>query len=360
MIRTYFYLILISLFFTACVDDSGSGSVTDTYNRTEVLENLTDNIILPSYNAFYSALEDFDTATNTYVNDPTQVNLDVVKAEWLISYKLWQHVEMFDLGKAAEISYNQRMNAYKSNTTQIEINIEHGMIDFSAANEPSYLSQGFPAIDYVLYGLADGLLEGVSEKYRLYLGALVDELLSNTNLCITDWNTNRDAFVSDATNTATSSFNILANDFVYYYEKGLRANKVGIPAGYFGSKTFPEFVEAYYKQDVSKVLLLESISAAENFFLGKKYGTDQTGESFKTYLEHLDSDTELPKEISDEFELIRLQIAKLENNFVTQIETNNIEYLRAFDAIQKNVPNFKVSMLAAFKVSTDYADADGD
>lgn len=360
MIRTYFYLVLITLFFTACKENIGTGVVSDSYNRTEVLTNLTDNIILPSYNAFYASLEDFDTVTDTYVNDPTQENFDAVNTAWLVSYKLWQHVEMFDLGKAEEISYNQRMNGYKSNTTQIDKNIAEGMFDFSAANEPSYLSQGFPAIDYVLHGLEEGLLEGDSDKYRLYLGALVDELLSNTSLCIADWNSNRDAFVSDATNTATSSLNKLANDFVYYYEKGLRANKVGIPAGYFGSKPFPNFVEAYYKQDVSKVLLLEAMSAAENFFLGKKYGTEQTGESFKTYLEHLESETELPKEITDNFELARQQIEKVQDNFVSQIATDNLEFLRTYDAIQKNVPKFKIYMLAAFKISSDYADADGD
>jgi|GEM_PF-416430 len=329
-------------------------------DRSSVLANLTDNIVLPSYNAFRSALGDFKSVANAYVNDPSEINLTTVKEHWLAAYKLWQHVEMFDIGKAEEINFNQRMNAYRTNTTLIEANIESGNYDLSADNEPSYLSQGFPAMDYLLFGLETGVLGGASDKYRNYLEALVDEMISNTDLCIADWNANRDAFVSDATNTATSSFNKLTNDFIYYYEKGLRANKVGIPAGYFGGFKFPNFVEAYYKQDVSKVLLLEAMTATENFFLGKKYGTEQTGESFKTYLETLDAETELPKEITDNYEAARQQIAKLQDNFVIQIKTNNLEFLRTFDAIQKNVPKFKVHMLQAFKISPDYADADGD
>ena len=31
---------------------------------------------------------------------------------------------------------------------------------------------------------------------------------------------------------------MLTNDFIFYYEKGFRANKLGIPAGIFSSKAF--------------------------------------------------------------------------------------------------------------------------
>lgn len=359
MIRNYFYLVLITLFFTACKDDSGSGSVSDTYNRTEVLTNLTDNIIIPSYAAFYKALEDFDAATDACLENPTEANLTAVKEHWLESYKIWQHVEMFEIGKAEEINLARRMNAYKANPTQINANVQEKNYDFSADNTPSYTSQGFPAIDYLLYGLETGLLEGANDQYRLYLAALVDEMLTNTALCIDHWDANRDAFVSDATNTATSSLNMLSNDFVYYYEKGLRANKVGIPAGHFGGIQAPSMVEAYYRKDVSKTLLIEAMTAVENFFLGKKYGSEETGESFKTYLEYLE-ETELPQEIVDQFEVSSGQIATLDDNFVDQIQADNLEMLRTYDAIQKNVPKFKIDMLAAFKISVDYADADGD
>ncbi len=436
MRRTYFYLVLITLFFVACEDDERSidnsipililngdyevfinygndyielgalaeddsdidinnkivigGDVVDVFktgtyvvtydltdkdkneapqierivhviiNRTSILSNLTDNIIVPSYNTFRIALGDFKVATDAFLKVPSESNLTTVKEKWLASYKLWQHVEMFDIGKAEEINFNLRMNAYRTNSSQIEINIANGTYDLSAANEPSYLSQGFPAMDYLLFGLDAGVLDGNSDKHRNYFADLVDEMIANTDMCIADWTANKAAFTADATNTATSSFNKLTNDFVYYYEKGLRANKVGIPAGHFGGVAFPNFVEAYYKKDVSKVLFLEALSAAENFFLGKKYGTEQTGESFKTYLEALDSETELPKEITDNFELSRQQIAKVQDNFVTQIETDNLEFLRTYDAIQKNVPKFKVYMLQAFKINPDYADADGD
>ncbi|GIR99432.1 MAG: hypothetical protein CM15mP102_02530 [Flavobacteriales bacterium] len=53
--------------------------------------------------------------------------------------------------------------------------------------------------------------------------------------------------------TATSAFNMMVNDFVYYFEKGLRTNKIGIPAGRFSSTPLPDKIEAYY---YSKIFLV--------------------------------------------------------------------------------------------------------
>ena len=45
---------------------------------------------------------------------------------------------------------------------------------------------------------------------------------------VDDWTTYKAEFRS-FDNTATSAFNMMVNDFVYYFEKGLRTNKIGIP-----------------------------------------------------------------------------------------------------------------------------------
>ena len=57
----------------------------------------------------------------------------------------------------------------------------------------------------------------------------------------------------------------MTNDFIYYYEKGFRANKFGIPAGVFSGGALPEKVEAFYNQNISKALALEGFQAIKNF-----------------------------------------------------------------------------------------------
>ena len=72
---------------------------------------------------------------------------------------------------------------------------------------------------------------------------------------------------------------MLTNDFIYYFEKGLRTNKFGIPAGVFSANnTRSANVEAYYNTTQSKVLSLEALDAVEGFFKGQAYNstTDRT------------------------------------------------------------------------------------
>ena len=189
----------------------------------------------------------------------------------------------------------------------------------------------------------------------------------NTNLIIEDWSSYRDEFVDLSSNTATSSVNKMTNDFIYYFEKGLRANKIGIPAGIFSSERLPHTVEAYYKKDVSKDLAIQALKASKNFFIGKHFNYDLeitsgiVGLSFEDYLNYLaPGNDNISSVINTQFENAENKLNQLDNNFVSQIELNNTEMLLTYDAIQLIVVYYKVDMLQTLGVSVDYVDADGD
>jgi hypothetical protein len=50
----------------------------------------------------------------------------------------------------------------------------------------------------------------------------------------------------------------------------------------------------------------------------------------------------------------------LNDNFVVQIQTDNMKMLEAYDAIQQGVVRLKTNMLSILGISVDYYDADGD
>ena len=50
----------------------------------------------------------------------------------------------------------------------------------------------------------------------------------------------------------------------------------------------------------------------------------------------------------------------LNENFVDQVNENNIEMLKTYDVIQAGVVMLKVDMLQKLNISVDYVDADGD
>ena len=373
LIRNYSFFAFFLLLLVSCEpddhddhdDDNG-----DNFDRTAMLINWSDNIIIPAYDDFYVSLNSLSDAINSFISAPNSNSLEQASEAWLNSYKYWQHVEMFDIGLAEVINYKGKMNIYPTDSDLIDQNIITGNYDLN--NNNNFDSRGFPAIDYMLHGLAenlDGILNiyNTSSSHSLYLSDLISSMLSNTNLIIEDWGSYRDEFVNLSSNTATSSVNKMTNDFIYYFEKGLRANKIGIPAGIFSSEPLPHTVEAYYKKDVSKNLAIQALKASENFFIGKhfNYDLDTTssivGLSFENYLNYLSPGNDnISSVINTQFENAENQLNQLDNNFVSQIELNNIEMLLTYDAIQLLVVSFKVDMLQALGVSVDYVDADGD
>ena len=356
------------LLFSGCSSDPTDqyNPTTDGFNRKAMLENITDNIIIPSYNNLNDKILDLQTSTDNFSQNATNENLTDLRSKWLGAYKAWQHVEIFNIGKSEEIFYTLKMNTYPADASRIEANIESNSYDLvNQAN--NHDAQGLPALDYMLYGLngdsllvLDKYLSSEGNKYMTYLDTLVTSMTQNTHLIIEYWNNNRNTFVSSYENTATSSLNMLTNDFIYYYEKGLRANKIGIPAGRYSSGVLTDKVEAYYRRNISKELTLEALNACNNFFIGKSFSSNETGESLKTYLDYINENTTLSDIIISKFENAKDKIEILNNNFVEQIETNNIDMLYAYDALQEGVVKLKTDMLFNLNISVDYIDADGD
>ena len=337
-----------------------------TYNRSSFLINVADNILIPSHNQFKTDLIELQEASNQFTDETNDSNLKFLREKWIASYKSWQHIEMYDIGRAEEIYFKSKMNIYPVNIDRLENNVSTGSYDLNNAN--NFSSQGFPALDYLLYGIGSSDSEIVDKfssgsGYKTYLKDIILKMVANTNEVIDSWVSYRDVFVNSTENTATSSINKLTNDFIYYYEKGFRANKIGIPAGVFSNDVLPDRVEAYYSKIYSKDLALEAMTAIDNFFQGKHFNSDETGDSLKTYLDFLDvikNESNLSTLISEKFSSAKTSIESLDDNFALQLEEDYVKVLGTYDAIQLGVVLLKVDMLQALSINVDYTDADGD
>ena len=354
---------------TTAVTSTGTTAVTssqsDTFDRGSILANFSENIIIPRYNSFKLSMEDLKNSIDTFITTPNSENYDALQNNWIDSYKKWQYVEVFNISKAEEIMYGLKMNTYPVGKERIDNNIEEGKTDLTNPND--WAAQGFPALDYMLHGIAQTKNEVIelynsNAKYGNYLSTLASTMNENTILVVDDWTTYKDTFDSSFDNSATSAFNMMVNDFVFYFEKGLRTNKIGIPAGRFSNNPLPDRIEAYYYSknsfgNLSKTLVLEARKGFEELFLGQNSnGTE--GASYKAYLDYLDTD--IGSSVQSKLILAKDAIEALNENFLTQIDENNTSMLLAFDALQTIVVNLKTDMLSNFNISVDYTDADGD
>lgn len=348
---------------------SSTTTVPAEFDRGAMLTFWADKIIIPSLESFNESLFQLLEATNSFIDNPDQEKLSQLREKWLIAYKSWQFVEMFDIGKAEEIYFKNRLNLYPVNKDRVDSNIDSGSYDLDKAE--NFTSQGFAAIDYLLFGIGEND-DSIVSKYLVsdsshskYLKDVVSKAVELTNIVKVDWEEGyRNTFVELTDNTATSSINKLTNDFIFYYEKGFRANKIGIPAGVFSGSPLPDRVEAYYGRVYSRALAIEAANAVDNFFNGRSYSDNEdVGLSLKSYLDFVEGDgvsSKLSDEIDAQIEASIESIGSLKENFVDQVNENNIEMLKTYDVIQAGVVMLKVDMLQKLNISVDYVDADGD
>jgi len=345
-----------------------SNSVTQTsFEHQKMLINWADNIIIPSILNFESSLSELKEIASLFANNPSSDGLSNIREAWLQSFLKWQHVEMFDIGIAEEIYYKNRVNIYPANVDRIENNILNQ--DYDLNQSSNFSSQGFNGLDYLLFGIGeneDEIILKYSTKnlnYGKYLTDLINKMIELTVEVKNGWNDEyREEFINSTENTSTSSINKLINDFIYYFEKGYRTNKIGIPAGRFSSLPLPEKIEAYYYSkngfgNLSKTLALEARQAATEFFTGSN-SEGVKGPSYSSYLDYLE--TEIGPTVETKLEEAKVSLESLQDNFIDQIADNNTLMLLAFDALQTIVVNLKTDMLSNFNIAVDYTDADGD
>lgn len=366
-------LALVALFLYACTENDSETMdepQNSTFDRSAILLNWADNIIVPAYTDFETKTNTLQTASQTFVDAPSLETLEALQAAWFQAYLGFQSVSIFETGKGEELSYRNRLNAYPTSVSKINSFIENG--DYNLILPSTFDAQGFPALDYLLYGLGENNDETLTyfttranaEGYRQLLNAVSQSIHSLTQEVLASWTgTFRDGFVSNTDSSVNGSVDRLTNDFIFYYEKALRAGKVGIPAGIFSNDPLPQNVEAFYKGDISKELLIAAIQTTQDFFNGKHFNSATVGIGFKDYLDALNSvknGEDLSLLINNQFNLSKEAASNLNDNFALQINEDNNTMLEAYNQLQRNVVFMKVDMLQALSIEVDFVDTDGD
>lgn len=358
---TWLFLVLLGIVWACSSDDEDSGN--DSFNRSVMLVNWADNLIIPAYQSFSDQLNDLDSAFDAFSSDKSEANLQTLRNTWLEAYKGWQKVALYEIGPAEDIDYLMKMNTYPANTSQIDQFRGTGALPSNAADD----TRGFPALDYLFNGLADtdaGIVAAFDTGTTQFAKAVLDNMVLLTDTVLNDWTTSyRDTFVDNDGSSANASVDRYVNAYISYYEMSVRNRKIGIPAGFSTGTTRPEDLEAFYSPENSKVLFLESVEAIQDFFNGKHFTTEITGASLASYLQELntvkDKDS-LDKTINDELDEAKNAVSNL-GTFKAEIENNSppTALLSAYEEVQDLVSLLKSDMASAMNIRLA-SDTDGD
>ena len=365
--------ILSALFIWACSSTGDDTPITDddgvslTFDRGAMLENWADNIILPSYNQFLVDYAAFKADFESFQNDRSGSNLIALRSSWVDAYLSWQSISPFEVGPAEDNGLRLNVNTYPTDVALIGTHISSGSYNLDLSSNRD--SKGFAALDYLINGIGGSDAEILQvytdaitgDAHVAYLGEVINDIDTRVTTVRNAWqNGYRDTFVQNDGSSATASVDRFVNDFIFYYEKFLRAGKMGIPLGVFSRTQTPTLVEAYYYPQLSNQLFLAGLSTVEDFFNGKAFGSSRTGESLASYLTTLNQTT-LRNDIRNQFSSVRTAVSGL-GPFRAELENNSpaADMFAAYDEVQGAVALFKVDMVSAMSIAIDFVDADGD
>ncbi|QFU24311.1 iron-regulated protein A precursor [Shewanella eurypsychrophilus] len=160
------------------------------FAATEMITNLTDDVIVSGYAALATKGEEMLLAAQTLVNDPTQANLLAAQVAWKAARLPWEQGESHIFGPVDSLGIDPHLDSWPLNTTDLTTVLASGS-GFDADTIKGWNDdvQGFHTMEYLLFGdgVADNekaiadltsaeadYLMGLAEVFRDYTKTLDD------------------------------------------------------------------------------------------------------------------------------------------------------------------------------------------
>jgi len=368
MINRFKYSLLLflgaSLLFQSCQDDPMPDACQADFNQQAMFQNVADNIILPAYQKLQVSTQALSKTTELFVQESSVAHLEAMRTAWLDVYLNWQAAAQFEFGPAEAILLRASLNNFPTNANEIDANITAGIYDFK---QSEIYSKGLPALDYLLFGIAENTDAIVAKyeaeaNYAKYVSALVADIKERVDQTYTAWNNGyKETFINNTGTAAGTSLSLLINGLNQNYEL-IKREKLGVPSGVLTlGFTHPTKVEAYYSGHAVK-LALASLKASQQLYLGQTdNGTNGLG--LDDYLMAVDAqkgDQKLDVIIQNQFTNAINSLTTLEEPLSEIITKDSAPVELAYNEVVKQLVNLKTDLPSVLCVSITYIDNPSD
>ena len=183
------YLIIALAFattFTACKKDESDANKN---NYTDVLNKVSDDVILATYSDLSLKAALLKQATTTLETAPTTANLDAAKTAWVNARKPWEQSEGFLFGPVDQAGIDPALDSWPVNIVDLE-----NVLNSGNAITPAFLQaqdgtlKGFHTIEFLLWGSSSNkqVTDFTAREFE-YLAAAATVLASDAKTLYDMW-----------------------------------------------------------------------------------------------------------------------------------------------------------------------------
>lgn len=361
-----FVFVAALLLFSGCDDGMGGtqSPCESDFDQQALFSQLANGLILPGYAALELSTINLHAAAFNFAEAPSTTALAEVRSAFETAYLRWQDVAQFGFGPAETVALRATFNNFPLNIDDLKAKITDEDYDFT---NPNTFDKGFPALDYLLYGLGEGESAAIVAQFEdaLYATFLTKQtsFMAEAAKSVSDvWkSTYRDQFVASEGTAAGASLSQIINGLNEHYEM-IKRDKIGIPSGVVTlGFTNPDKVEAPFS-GLSLALAERALLAAEQLYLG--IGQDgQNGPGLDDYLEAVNATKEgesLNIRIQQQFEAAKSALAAVPEPLRTTVDEDNDLAVTAYNEITKQIVNIKTDMPSVLCVAITYIDNPSD
>jgi hypothetical protein len=353
-------------FFSACEsDDEAMDDVLDKNDPSQsdfrdLLINQIDQIIIPAMDNYQASMAELKLATESFTSNTDAQQLSNLRLAFQEAYLSYQAAAVHNYFATQNQSLVATTNLFPVDTTALEGFVDNRSYNFTTAAQQR--ANGFPALDYLLYGSSNTLTQFSTDSNRLdFLNELVSFMSDKSINLANSWKGNlRDNFIDNGGTQLGSSISVQLNESLIYYEVHIRENKVGIPIGRLGPNDSPiapdaSKIEAFYiaqamgNEDFTLSLVQSAVEEMERIYLGEG-NSNSEGQGYDDLL-RVRNQTAVDNDIKAQFASIYQEIANR-----SSISGNDQLYLK----VQALVTLYKSDLLPILNVQDADGANDGD
>ncbi|MUU79788.1 imelysin family protein [Winogradskyella endarachnes] len=256
-----------------CFNCNSNDDSNDGFKVNTLLEDLTNQQIIPSIDAFVNASNSFEIAIHNYIDNPTTSNLEIARNEWQLTAIAYEKTYVHHIGSARDQFIHTSIYNWPTVEGAIEFFIsDNDTIDEAFMATISAQAKSLAAIEYLLFAEDEATTNTSfidSEKRRNYLSLSAAYLTSRAEKLQDIWSTTGENYATTFINSDDSGIQGSFNQYYNGIHNALdvtKTTKVGKPAGLENSQVInPELTQAYYSE-TSKALVQASIESVETAY----------------------------------------------------------------------------------------------
>jgi len=364
----YFFAVIITIGFTACgPDEPGEDPCENGFDQVSLFTHIVNHTLQPGYQDLELSINNLRSSYDQFALTANENTLQLLREKYTEAYIIWQKMAQFEFGPAKEKFLRNSINNFPLNEQEVLNNINLGVYDFSM---PDRYDKGFPALDYLLYGMAETDQEIINKfsfdpnamNYRNYTLEVIVDMVERVRQTRERWEgDDQNEFKNNTGTAAGTSLSLIINGFNENYEL-IKREKLGVPSGVLTLDIpNPDRVEAIHSE-LSTILLKAGFLGNIDLFNGLGYDGVQ-GPGLDDLLDAANATqdgTPLSSLISNQFEIALSELDKLNDPLDDEIANNKDQVIKTYAELTRPLVNIKTDMPSVLCVSITYIDNPSD